>query len=85
MREIIHMGVSVRWAIANLSRSRAKMAPGFTHDNGRGMTRTEAIDALMDELAKGREILPMGKACEGFDYKTGCPGHAVADEGGGDA
>jgi hypothetical protein len=31
----------------------------------------------MDELANGHEVLPMGEPCEGFDYKTGCPGHEV--------
>lgn len=32
-------------------------------------------DALIDELAKGRLALPVGPACDGFDYKRGCPGH----------
>lgn len=41
----------------------------------------EFRDALMDELAQGHEVIPMSKECEGFNYKTGCPGHkeAVAD------
>jgi hypothetical protein len=43
-----------------------------------GRTLTTAYtfrDALIDQLAKGREVLPVGDACEGFDYKRGCPGH----------
>jgi hypothetical protein len=34
----------------------------------------ELRSALMDEIAQGHEVLPTGE-CEGFDYKTGCPGH----------
>jgi len=33
---------------------------------------------LMDELEKGHRVLPMSPDCEGFDYKTGCPGHEEA-------
>lgn len=87
----LHMSLCVRGAIKNLQGSRAKRS-GFTHDNGAPMTRLEAIDALMDELAKGRETIPMHRGCgnpcknsslcAGFDYgvQGGCPGHPV-DEG----
>ena len=76
----IHMCVSVRGAIGNLQRSRAKMAPGMSHAGGRPMTRLEAIDALFDELEKGHKVLPMGEPCEGFDYSGGgCPGHETED------
>lgn len=34
---------------------------------------------LMDELALGRECLPIGKPCEGWNWKTGCPGHQEAE------
>ena len=74
----IHMGVSVRGAIGRLSRSRAKMAPGMS-GNGRPLTRVEAIDALMNHLAAGQELLPLGD-CDLWDYKTGCPGHVIEDD-----
>jgi hypothetical protein len=32
----------------------------------------------MDELAKGRKVLPTGP-CEGFSYDAGCPGHDDAE------
>jgi hypothetical protein len=31
--------------------------------------------ALLDALADGHEHLPLGKDCDGFDPKKGCPGH----------
>jgi len=39
----------------------------------------EFKNSLYDELAKGHEVIPMGE-CEGFDYKTGCPGHDSSQE-----
>lgn len=30
--------------------------------------------AMLDLLARGHELIPMNE-CEGFDPKTGCPGH----------
>jgi hypothetical protein len=46
-----------------------------TDNKGRKLNKREIQNWLMDELAKGRKVLPLGKACEGFDYQTGCPGH----------
>ena len=43
--------------------------------DGKALTTVREIRKfLADQLAKGRELLPCGD-CEGFDYKTGCPGH----------
>lgn len=36
---------------------------------------SEFRHAMMDLIADGVECLPIGKACEGWDPKTGCPGH----------
>ena len=86
-----YMHLDVRGALNNLQRSRAKKS-AFTDDQGRPITRLEAIDGLMDELAKGHECMPMSKRCGkpcknsplciGFDYgkNGGCPGHPVTDE-----
>lgn len=86
----LHMCLCVRGAIKNLHGSRAKRS-GFTDDNGRQLTRLEAIDALMDELAKGRETIPMhsgcgnpcknSRLCNGFDYgpNGGCPGYPIEE------
>jgi hypothetical protein len=36
-------------------------------------------DWLKLKLAQGKRVLPMGQACDGFSYLTGCPGHPVAE------
>lgn len=69
----IHMCLSVRGALRNWSKR--ELATLFTHDDGRKMTASEARDALLDELAKDHEVIPLGPPCEGFDYEAGCPGH----------
>ena len=72
--KIIHISLSVRGALRNMTRR--QLAGLFKHDDGRRMTADEARDVLMDELAKGHEVIPFGKPCEGFDYSGGgCPGH----------
>lgn len=84
------MCLSVRGALRDLNKSRAKRS-AFNDDTGRPLTRTEAIDALQDELVKGREVIPLNNKCgspcnqsphcKGFDYSgAGCPGYPY-DEG----
>jgi hypothetical protein len=78
--------LSVRDAIKEAHRSRAK-GSHYNDDQGRPLTRLEAIDALMNELAKGHEVIPLGSecgnpcknpGCAGFDYSGGgCPGYEV--------
>lgn len=47
-------------------------------DSGRRLAPPEARNLLMDQLKAGREVLPFGPPCEGFDYSGGgCPGHDV--------
>jgi len=86
----VYMCLSVRGAINNLQRQRGKKTY-MTDDVGRPLSKPEAINALMDELAKGRQVIPMGqhcanpcpnadKGCTGFDYGEhgGCPGFCSA-------
>ncbi len=74
----IHMCLSVRGALKTMTKR--QLGRMFSHDDGRRMTADEARDALMDELAKGHEVIPFGEPCEGFDYGgSGCPGHEVAE------
>lgn len=77
MRTRIHVCQSIRGASPNWSVD--DYASAFRHADGRPVSPTEAKMALMDELAKGHEVLPYGP-CEGFDFKTGCPGHRIPDE-----
>jgi hypothetical protein len=76
MTTMVHMCISVRgmlnWSAAETRRNlRSITKPDGTHY----ASSAEFRDDLMTELAKGREVLPIGPACEGFDYKIGCPGH----------
>lgn len=62
----------------------------FKHDDGRSMTARDVDNALMSELAKGREVIPTIKtcgnpcryaSCTGFDYAGGgCAGHTTGEE-----
>ena len=83
----VSMCLSVRGGLRELNASRKKDSY-YTDDNGKELTRLEAIDALQDELAKGHETIRMGndcanpcknadKGCKGFDYGKGggCPGY----------
>ena len=82
------MCVSVRGAINNLHSQRSRET-GFTDDAGRSLNKREAIDALMDELSKGVETMPMNPKCDnpcknstlckGFNFgkRGGCPGYPV--------
>jgi hypothetical protein len=66
MSRSIHLCVSVR---GNLCKTDAKLRREWK--GSAGVSR----DFWMDQLAMGREVIPFGDPCEGFDYKKGCPGH----------
>ncbi len=74
----VHLCLSVRGALKNMSNS--DLANMIVHDDGSKATADEAKDYLLDELANGHEVIPIGDPCEGFDYSGGgCPGHEVKD------
>ena len=73
--KILHMCISVRGLLKQGKRDFARTARAMTKADGTTPTPDEARDLLLDELAKGHEVLPLGDPCEGFDFKTGCPGH----------
>jgi hypothetical protein len=80
MSRTIHMCVSVRgmlrWSNAETKRNLRSM----TKDDGSKFTSVDEFrSALMDQLSRGREVLPLGAACDGFDYKVGCPGHETSE------
>jgi hypothetical protein len=84
------MCMNVRGGIRELQKQRSQKT-FYTDDAGRPLSKPEAIDALMDELAQGHELMPMnpkcGNPCEnsplckGFDYGKGggCPGYALEE------
>lgn len=44
-------------------------------DTGKPVPHKLAKKSLCVELLKGHMLLPLDEDCEGFDFKTGCPGH----------
>lgn len=76
MTETFHMCANVRGL---LSWSNAKLHGMFVDESGRKMTGAECREALLDALSEGKEVLPIGPVCEGFDYKSGCPGHPIEE------
>lgn len=73
MSKTIHVCLSVRGA---LKWPKTKLKRLLRDESGAWVSADDARDWLMDQLAMGREVVQLGsKPCEGFDYKTGCPGH----------
>lgn len=72
MSATLHMCLSVRGA---LRWPDAQLRYLCADENGDHLKPDDVREWLMEQLAEGREVLPMGEPCEGFDYKTGCPGH----------
>jgi hypothetical protein len=87
MKKQMFIYMDVRGGIRNLQKQRSKKTY-MTDGKGRSLSKDEAINALMDELAAGREVIPMNPKCgnpcqhsdqcKGFDFKdAGCPGYEV--------
>lgn len=84
MSKTTYISLNVRAAI----RQHADRAPGAqsyaTDGNGTALTNHQFVNVLMDELAKGHEVIPMNdrcgnpcpRGCSGFNYAAGggCPG-----------
>jgi len=71
---IRHMCLDVRGAIKNFSKR--QLTGMFRRPDGTRLTAEEAKDHLLDHLAEGHEVIPMGP-CNNFDYVKGCQGHAT--------
>ena len=75
----VHACISIRGLIRRMSvskREAMRACVGITDlETGKRITLDRLLDLLFDELSSGHEVLPIGEPCEGFSYKTGCPGH----------
>ena len=69
----IHSCLDIKGALTNWSNE--MLAGMFAHTDGRPYTAREVKAQLLEYLSEGKEVLPLGVPCEGFSYKTGCPGH----------
>lgn len=71
-----HVHLSIRGYIRGASKR--ELSQLFVDGEGRQLTADEAREHLMDLLAAGKEVIPLGEPCEGFDYAgNGCPGHLI--------
>lgn len=69
------MALSIRGALKWSKRELRDLAKSIVvNGKRRCSTAEDARQFLLDRLSEGKELLPMGK-CDGFDYRTGCPGH----------
>lgn len=74
---VVHLSLSVRGALMWKDSQLRGLFRIF--QGGACLDASEAREHLMDCLASGQEFIPLGP-CEGFDPKTGCPGHPIETE-----
>lgn len=77
MTTITHMCLDIRGA---LRRSNQQIEGLLIRDDGGRMKGKEVRDELMDNLAMGRRVLPIGD-CDNFSFEEGCLGHPEKTEG----
>jgi hypothetical protein len=51
--------------------SKQQLKGMFCFEGGRECTADEAKDHLLEALAQGKEVLPFGPPCQGFDFSGG--------------
>jgi hypothetical protein len=69
-----HVHLSIRGYLRGATKR--ELGQLFEDGNGRQLSADEAREHLMDLLAQGKEVIPLGETCEGFDFSgNGCPGH----------
>lgn len=74
MSRTVHMCLDIRGA---LLWPKKRLYGLLVDDRGRRLKADEVREALFDMLEEGKRVLPLGPRCEGFDDRTGCPGHEV--------
>ena len=71
-----HMCISVRGLLRHSAAEMKRYIKSITKDDGTPFSSVDEYrNALLDEIAKGHEVLPMSKDCDNFDFKKGCQGH----------
>lgn len=74
-----HMCMSVRGVLLWPKSEQRRGLKYITKDDGTPFRTTDELrNALLDELAKGHEVIPM-EICDNFDWKKGCQGHPCAE------
>lgn len=67
--ETRHLALDIEGALRNRS------FDGFTHSDGRPMSRRDVETELFAMHGRGQKLMAMSPDCVGFDDQTGCPGH----------
>ena len=78
MTKIYHLQLDIRGCLLNWKDR--NFVGVFRADDSRVLSPREAKAELLDHLAQGHRLYPCSSECEGFDWQTGCPGHAQADD-----
>jgi len=76
--KILHVQIDIRGAIRRgwwKEGGDMSLVGSVRFPDGRHATSDEILDMLLDHIAAGHHVLPIGEPCEGFSYETGCPGH----------
>jgi hypothetical protein len=72
-----HVCISVSGALRNFKPREWRNC--VTDDDGNYVTPEVFREYLLQCQAEGKDVIPFGKPCEGFDYTGGgCPGHPCA-------
>jgi hypothetical protein len=74
----IHLAQSVRGALKKPMRELRALAGACKKEDGARPSAEELWEYFADQLAQGRELLPIGE-CPDFNYKSGCPGHEMVE------
>jgi len=80
MSKTIHLVISVRGMLNWPIREAKRNLKWITKEDGTRYTSVDELrNALMDELAKGHEVLKTGE-CDNHDWKKGCLGHDTTEQ-----
>lgn len=71
----IHSSLDLKGLLTWSDRDLSKMVRSLVFDGTRAQDVADLRSKLATLVADGIWKIPMGEACEGFDPKTGCPGH----------
>jgi len=71
----IHCSYSIKGLSTRSNRDLRPWLKTFTQDGRHPRDVQELRSWFADMLCDGIKMIPIGEPCEGFSYKTGCPGH----------
>ena len=80
MSRTMHVHLSVSGSLSQGHTEMARLRTALRRSDGTKFASVRELrEVLVELLAGGVECIPIGSPCEGFDPKTGCPGHDTAE------